>query len=199
MKLNSRRLNSRVIEAPLRAWPRVIHIDHRKTPCDTGFGSSRFSSPSKAYRVLYAGVDFATAFSEAIIRDRFIGKSIKYLYLPFLEKRLATEISSSTNLRLLDFTGSAAHDLGVDTDAKGARSHGKGQEFGEALHSQTDLDGLVFASRLTGRNCVAIFDRAFAKLTAAAPREIIKLKEFWNEVDRQEIVVRRKRGLGIGR
>lgn len=183
----------------MRAWPRVIPAAHRATPASAGFGFSRFSSPSKAYRVLYAAETFETAFAEAVIRDRYVGKSRKYLYRPYLEGLLVTEIGSTARLALLDFTGEAAHELGVDTDAKGARSHERGQEFAESLHAQTPLDGLIFDSRLTGRKCVALFDRTFGSLTAAKPVEIMDLANFWQEIRRRKIVIRRKRGIGPAR
>ena len=40
-------------------------------PLGVGFGASRFSSPSKAFRVLYAAENFPTAFAEAVVRDRY--------------------------------------------------------------------------------------------------------------------------------
>jgi hypothetical protein len=70
------RLRKRVIHARIADWPRILPTWHRATPADAGFGSSRFSSPSGAFKVLYAADNFPTAFAEAVIRDRFEGKTL---------------------------------------------------------------------------------------------------------------------------
>lgn len=195
MNLDIGGIAERTIEIGIRGWPRIIRSKHRAHPTDTGYGSSRFSSPAKTYRVLYAGDSFRTSFAEAVVRDRFVGKTRKYLYEPFLKEKLVTELATSADLRLLDFTGDAAHELGIDTDAKGAKSHEKGQEFGEALYAHTVLDGLIFDSRMTGRRCIAIFDRAFGNLVPTSPEEMMSLSAFWDEIDRRKIIIRRQRGI----
>ena len=93
---------------------------HRATPADAGFGSSRFSSPSGTFRVLYAADNFPTAFAEAVVRDRFEGKARRFLYRPYLERLCVTAISSNRALALLDLRGAAAYELGIDTDANRA-------------------------------------------------------------------------------
>lgn len=79
MKLVVSKLRKRAIAARLSDWPRILPTKHRATPAGAGFGSSRYSSPSDAFRILYAAEDFSTAFAEAVVRDRFEGKSRRYL------------------------------------------------------------------------------------------------------------------------
>ncbi len=86
MKLAPSRLRERVIAAQLLDWPRILPTRRRATPAGAGFGSSRFSSPTDAFRVLYAADNFPTAFAEAVVRDRFEGKSRRYLYRLYLEQ-----------------------------------------------------------------------------------------------------------------
>jgi len=99
------KLRERVIRARIADWPRILPSRHRATPADAGFGSSRFSSPSRTFRVLYAADDFPTAFAEAVVRDRFEGKLRRFLYRPHLDGLCMTAISSSRELTLLDLTG----------------------------------------------------------------------------------------------
>lgn len=73
MKLVTSKLRNRVIAARLSDWPRILPTPHRATPAGAGFGSSRYSSPTDAFRVLYAADNFSTAFAEAVVRDRFEG------------------------------------------------------------------------------------------------------------------------------
>lgn len=52
----------------------------------------------------------------------------------------------------------------------GARNHRAGQAFAERLHSGfADTDGILYASRMTGCDCIAVFDRAAALKLQASP------------------------------
>jgi hypothetical protein len=75
-------LRERVIVATLVDWARILPTLHRATPAGAGFGSSRYSSPSNTFKILYAADSFPTAFAEAVVRDRFEGKAKRYLYRP---------------------------------------------------------------------------------------------------------------------
>jgi len=193
VKLDLARIAAATGPVDLVDWPRIFPTKHAATPTDAGFGSSRFSSPSKSFRVLYAADDFATAFAEGVVRDRFEGKTRRYLHVPMLEALAVTTISTSRPLQLLDLTGAAAYALGIDTDAKGARSHRAGQRFAEALHASTKVDGILFSSRLTTTPCVAIFDRAFPLLTASPPVELVRIAALPAEIRRLGISLRRRR------
>ena len=195
MKIVASRLRERVVEARLADWPRILPSRHRATPAGAGFGSSRFSSPSGAFRVLYAADDFPTAFAEAVVRDRFEGKARRFLYRPHLEQLCVTSIDSIRALALLDLRGATTYEVGIDTDAKGARAHTAGQALSEAVHAEmTDIDGIVFNSRLTTGACVAIYDRAFPALSGTTPIALLRATLLPVELARLDITVRRKRG-----
>jgi hypothetical protein len=191
------KLRARVFEARIADWPRILPSRHRSTPASAGFGSSRLSSPSGAFRVLYAADNFPTAFAEAVVRDRFEGKTRHFLYRPHLEQLCVTSISSSRELVLLDLRGAAAYEAGIDTDASRARAHTSGQALSEAVHADmTDIDGILFNSRLTTGDCVAIYDRAFSALSGAPPVALLQATLLPAKLTRLGITVRRKRGYG---
>ena len=195
MKLVTSKLRERVIEAKLSDWPRILPTRHRATPAGAGFGSSRYSSPTDAFRVLYAEDNFSTAFAEAVVRDRFEGKSRRYLYRPHLEQVCLTAISSSRELALLDLRGAGAYELGVDTDASRARDHTIGQTFSQAVHDElADVDAILFDSRLTTGACVAIYDRAFSALSGTLPIGLLQAALLPAELTRLGITLRRQRG-----
>ena len=195
MKLDHVRIAAATVEHSLERWPRVIAAAHADTPADTGYGSSRFSSPTRSFKVLYAAEDFGTSFAEAVIRDRFVGEQRRYLYREVLEELMVTEIGSSSNLAVLNLTGDAAYELGIDTDTKGARDHSAGQDFAEALHAGTTVHGILFDSRLRSRRCVAVFDRAFVRLTASPPVPLVSVAALAGEITRLDVELRRKRAL----
>ena len=195
MKLVTSKLRDRVIAARLSDWPRILPTRHRAAPTGAGFGSSRYSSPTNSFRVLYAADNFPTAFAEAVVRDRFEGKSRRYLYRPHLEQVCLTAISSSRDLTLLDLRGAAAYELGVDTDASRARDHAIGQALSQAVHDQmADIDAILFDSRLTTGACVAIYDRAFSVLSGTVPIGLLQAALLPAEIPRLRITLRRQRG-----
>ena len=195
MKIDHSKVRSRIIRARITNWPRILSTRHRATPAGAGHGSSRFSSPSKSFRILYAAEDFATAFAEAVVRDRFQGKTRRYLYRPYLESLCITSISSDRALQLVDLTGAAAYELGIDTDTSRARKHEQGQALSEALHTDVpEVDGILFDSRLMAKRCIAIYDRAFSTLTGRTPIALIQAAQLPVEIKRLDIIVRRERG-----
>lgn len=196
MKLPTGLLKSRSVLVSLGAWPRIIKAAHATTPARTGFGSSRFSSPSYAFRILYAAEDFRTAFSEAVIRDRLEGKQRRFLYRPHLEALMVTDISSTGDLKILDLTNGGTYELGINTDVGGARSHEAGQKFSEELHAKTDFDGILFNSRLTTTTNVAIYERAFPRIAGSTPVQMTRLQQLYDETKRLDITIRRKYGSG---
>ena len=195
MKIVASKLRERVIAAKLSDWSRILPTKHRATPAGAGFGSSRYSSSTDAFRVLYAAENFSTAFAEAVVRDRFEGKARRYLYRPHLEQVCLTAISSSRELTLLDLRGAGAYELGVDTDASRARDHTVGQAFSEAVHvALEDVDAILFDSRLTTGACVAIYERAFSTLSATVPIGLMQAALLPAEITRLDITLRRRRG-----
>jgi hypothetical protein len=61
----------------------------------------------------------------------------------------------------------------VSTDIAGGKGDSDGwaasRELAQHVHDGTDLDGFVYRSRLTGANCVAVFDRAVTSKLEAGP------------------------------
>ncbi|MBB3643732.1 RES family NAD+ phosphorylase [Variovorax atrisoli] len=195
MKIVPSKLRERVLEAHIVHWPRIMPSRHRATPASAGFGSSRFSSPAGTFRVLYAADNFPTAFAEAVVRDRFEGKARRFLYQPHLEQLCVTSISSSRELALLDLRGAAVYELGIDTDTSRARAHTSGQALSAMVHAEMlDIDGILFNSRLTTGDCVAIYDRAFSALSGTPPVALIQATLLPAELTRLGITVRQKRG-----
>jgi hypothetical protein len=65
------------------------------------------------------------------------------------------------------------------------------------VHAQMhDIDGILFNPRLTAGGCVAIYDRAFAALSATPPIALLRSTLLPAELVRLAITVRRKRGFG---
>ena len=151
------------------AYVRVTPIAHRATPLGMGFGKTRFASPTDAFRLLYIAEDLATSVAEAVIRDRFEGAIARELTADELADWGVTEVSALVPLRLLDIRTEGCFLLGVSTDITGAKAQNEARQFSQAVFDETDLDGILYFSRLTRRTCVAVYDRTVARKLDAGP------------------------------
>lgn len=152
-------------------WLRIFRRDHADTPLGTGPGSSRFSSPSGAYQLLYAASSLDSALAETIVRDRFASKTRpeRRIGVDEIARYAVAEISTVERLRVLDLRTTGPLRLGVSTDAVGARSHADGQRFAEDLHARfQEIDGVLYLSRLTRGPCLAVFHRAIGRKLKAS-------------------------------
>ncbi len=153
-------------------WLRIMKRRHAGNPLGTGPGSSRFASRASPYTILYGGKSLLAAIAEAILRDRFSddARAPRELDISEVQDYSITEISTKDVLNVLDLRNEGAFRLGVKTDAVGARNHRAGQAFAERLHGEfPSIDGILYASRMTGCDCVAVFDRAIAAKLQATP------------------------------
>lgn len=65
------RIASVLVRSGFRDGYRIMPARHAAKPLGTVSADSRFCSRDGGYTVLYASPDFATAFMETIVRDRF--------------------------------------------------------------------------------------------------------------------------------
>jgi len=149
---------------------RIIPRRYLKIPLGTAPGDSRFCAIADGYTVLYAAPDFATAFLETVVRDKFARKGPREILLKEVTERVWAYIQTKprAKLRLLDLREDGCVRLGAPTDAVNARNHAAGRALGRAIHAEhKSIDGCLFSSRLTGSDAYAVFDRAISKLDTA--------------------------------
>jgi len=126
---------------------------------------SRFCDGT-AYAVLYAALSFETCIAESLIRDRFVRRTRREIPLAAVLMRAHACIATQpkTELLLLDLRDTGCLDIGAPTDAARARHFAAGQALGRAIYTEhPDVDGFIYASRLTGDDCFAVYDRALGK------------------------------------
>lgn len=191
MKPDPNRLDPHAVSLDVTDFVRILRTKYATQPKGLSQGPSRFSSPSGVFRVLYAAQDFATALAEAVVRDRFVGRQRRYIGWSTLAARSVTLIGTTAPLKVLDVRGPAAYLLGVDTNAVRGRSHDLGQAFSEWLHAETGFDGLLYDSRLTGRPCIAVYERALAKIDASPAKPLFAHADLVPELHRMNIIVRK--------
>lgn len=72
-------------------------------------------------------------------------------------------------LVVIDLRTTGLLKLGVNTDAARAKRHRDGQKLSESIYGTFAVDGLLYSSRLTSAECVAVYDRAVGDKLEAIP------------------------------
>ena len=161
-----------------KAYVRVTPMAHAATPLGAGVGVTRFASPTKAFKVIYISQDLTTGIAETLVRDRFQGRALRKLL--DIEAALwgMTEVNAGAPLMLIDLRTTGLVRLGVSTEAARGKAQGQGRKLSQAIYDQTDAQGLIYNSRLTGGACICIYDRALAGLVATPVMELTLLAGF---------------------
>jgi len=84
-----------------------------------------------------------------------------------------SEVSAQSPLIVLDLRTTGLMKLGVSTDAARAKSHATGRRLSKTLYDRFAIDGILYASRLTSAECLAVYDRAVAARLVSAPAQRI--------------------------
>ena len=161
------RIASILLKSGLPDCYRIMPARYSAKPLGTVPADSRFCSRTDGYTVLYGSPDFATAFIETVVRDRFTHSRDRQVALREITERVWARIATQpqAELTLLDLRGDGCTRIGAPTDTVRARNHAAGRAFAKAIHSaHPDIDGLVYVSRLTDEEVYAVFDRGITKL-----------------------------------
>ncbi|MDB5737917.1 MAG: hypothetical protein JWO65_1585 [Sphingomonas bacterium] len=160
MTLDKAILRELAVGIDVTSYLRIMDARHRKAPIGMGNGKTRFASPSDSFQLLYVAQDLPTALAEAIIRDRYQGRLKRELLEEELDESVIASMVSLAPLKVLDLRTSGATRLGVPTNAMRGRAQQSGRRFSQELYDTTDFDGIVYMSRITNAECIAIYDRA---------------------------------------
>jgi len=152
-----------------KSYVRVTPMAHAATPLGAGFGVTRFASPTKTFKAIYIAQDLTTGVAETLVRDRFQGKVRRKLLDVEAALWGATEVNASAALMLIDLRTMGLVRLGVSTEAARGKAQGQGRKLSQAIYDQTNAQGLIYNSRLTGRTCVSVYDRALPGGLVATP------------------------------
>lgn len=159
------RIEARLSYFSIESAHRVFAVS--RMPLSIQPSPSRFCDGESGYAVLYAALTFETCIAESLIRDRFVRRSRRELPLAAILTRAHAQIATQPDaeLLLLDLRDTGCLEIGAPTDAARARHFAAGQALGRAIYTEhPDIDGVIYASRLTGDDCLAVFDRALAKI-----------------------------------
>ena len=183
-------LRSRLRAIRLGRVFRLIHNDHRSTPLGAVPAPSRFSDPRERYAVLYASEAVRCAFWETLGRNRFARRRRRELPRTEVESRLVVSIRSTEPLGLIDLRGDGPVRIGAPSAVVHDGNHAAGRTLSSGVHAGLpEADGFLFSSRFTGDACVAVFERAFGKLTTFDIDELVRHAGFLDVLDDYDIVL----------
>jgi hypothetical protein len=151
-------------------WRR-IHARRHADALGHGTGLSRFSDPTgAAFGVVYLGCSAKVAFVETVLRDRADGRTDQFVIeMAELAQRSLATVVLARGLRVIDLTGDGRLTLGVPSDVSGARDQTLSRAWSLAFHSHpSQPDGVLYASRLNGERCLAVYARAVPRLRVVA-------------------------------
>jgi hypothetical protein len=174
---------------PLR-FPRAYRILPTQfvedDPCTTR-RRSRFSDGS--HGVLYAALNFETAFIEVLVRDRFVQRDARFIAFEEIRARscVQLEIIGHHPLRVVDLRGDGCVRLGAPTDAVRARNQSAGRALGRELYAYPDIEGILFESRLTAGDNIALFDHAVGRVAITHVCELQHHPELASVLETQHI------------
>ena len=178
MRLDPRILQDLAVPFAPKAYVRVTPVTLVATPLGMGYGETRFASPTNAFKVLYLAENLVTSVAEAVVRDRYQGKARRRLHESEAERWGATSVTATRPLQLIDLRTTGLVRLGVSTEAARGKAQGQGRKLSQALHDQTNADGLLYASRLTAAACICVFERAVPALQATPVAVLVELPDF---------------------
>lgn len=160
MSLNPTIVSELTLRFLPRDYLRVMPKIHAKTPLGMGYGQTRFASPDKAFQLVYIARNLATGIAETIIRDRFEGESDRSLHVSEVDDWCVSTITARSPLLVVDLRKDGLLRLGITTDAARAKEQQASRKLSKELYEHFAVDGILYLSRLTGLECVAVYDRA---------------------------------------
>jgi hypothetical protein len=183
------------IEARLHLF--AIEGAHRvfgatRMPLQLHSAPSRFCDGKSGFAVMYAALSFETCILETLVRDRFTHRVKRELPLAAILSRAHATLATQPDheLNLLDLRDTGCVDIGAPTDAVRARHFAAGQALGKAVHEEhADIDGFIYSSRLTGDDCIAVFDRALGKLSVVDACELKDHAELPAVLERNQVTL----------
>jgi len=161
-----------------KSYVRVTPMAHAATPLGAGFGVTRFASPTNTFKVIYIAQDLTTGVAETLVRDRFQGRARRKLLDVEAALWGVTEVSAAAPLTLIDLRTTGLVRLGVSIEAARGKAQGQGRKLSQAIYDRTNARGLIYLSRLTGRTCICVYDRALPGLVATPVIEVTRLAGF---------------------
>lgn len=176
MKLDRKIVDELAVRFQPRNYLRVMPKIHSGKPLGMGYGGTRVASPDRSFKLIYIAKNLMTGIAETIVRDRFDDQNDRTLHVSEVSDWSVSTIVVQKPLILVDLRTTGLLKLGVTTDASRAKAQEAGRLLSQELYKRFAVDGVLYLSRLTAAECIAVYDRAVgSKLKASNAMEIERL------------------------
>lgn len=172
---------------------------HTATPLYFGRGAAnRYDAPDRAYGVLYLGHELSTVLMESMFhKHRWAVVGQRAVSRTEVEQRLVRFVHLRTALRLADLSAPdvVASQFGLTLAQLVSRRYARLQRISQQIHAigqpgRPRFDGICYPSRNNpAASCVALFDRAAAKVELALDLPLVEHKDWPDFVARFRIAV----------
>ena len=170
---------------------RLIRRRHRDRPLGAIPTPSRFSDPLGRYSVLYATQSMQCAVWEGLTRDRFTRRRRRILAFREVEPIVVVALHTIEPLSPVDLRHDGPVRIGAPTAVTHDADHTAGQSLSAATYANVpEADGFVYQSRFTGHMCMAVFDRATAKLAVLDLIGLVQHPKFADVLIDYEVTLR---------
>ena len=148
----------------------MLHRIHRLIHGPLFFGpqgsapEQRFDDPQGIYKVLYAALDLPTAFGETLVRVPTVTDVLSTDVLI----RGRSELVVTRALRLLPLIDERVSAHGLSFTELHGDDYGPTWRISAKIHAASGADGILYTSRFSNRECVALFDRASTAVATTA-------------------------------
>lgn len=184
------RIRRQLVPLKLGLMYRLILARYIGTPLGTKPAPSRFSDRLGAFSLLYAAESVRAALWESLIRQRFTRRKQRILNQSEVQNFQVVTLTSTVPLMLVDLRADGAIRIGAPTAAAHDSNHTAARALSAATYNTVpEADGFVFASRFTGHDCIAVFDRTVGNLTAVSTNPLAHHADFWAALDDYEITL----------
>lgn len=134
------------------------------------------AKPGLRFGVLYLGDTVKVRFLEAVLRDQREGVIGN---LPIAESELYdrhyAEIAVVAPLTMVDLRDDGPIKMGVPTNVAKASKQSLARQWAVAFHEHvSQVDDIIYPSRLNGHTNLAVFDRSIGKLKAVGTTKLIR-------------------------
>lgn len=134
------------------------------TPLGFGYGNTRFSSPIKAFAIIYTANDLIAALLEVVIRDTLNRKSNRAIPISELEKHRIASLKPPKEMTLLRLDKNLCSRAGIDTDVIMSSRQDQARQLSQTLFDQIpSAEGILYPSRFRNNDiCLATYIKAGA-------------------------------------
>jgi len=160
-------INPLLTRAVIPYCVRIIPARTLRMPLSVAIRDGRFCPKSDGVSGIYFAPKIVTTFAERFVRDNYVRQQEREIpaHVLYTAGVVLIRTKPGVKLCLLDLRDDSCARLGAPTDTVRARNQAASFALGRDIYyCHKNIDGIIYPSRIDGRDVYVIFDRAIDKL-----------------------------------